>query len=118
MKIAGTWSIGCCKFLQPWREHQDISFEPENRSIASVPKGNTKKVTYRRGQAAKIEGGFVLSPKEAPWLNTYLAKPHRQSQPEGWRSRRHSNCRPGIGHLGPATPHAQKIASRESNFSA
>jgi phage terminase large subunit-like protein len=27
-----------------------------------------------RGQTAKIEGGFVLFPKDAPWLNAYLAE--------------------------------------------
>ena len=30
------------------------------------------KVMRLRAQTAKIEGGFVLFPKEAPWLETYL----------------------------------------------
>jgi predicted phage terminase large subunit-like protein len=30
------------------------------------------KIMRLHGQTAKIEGGFVLFPKEAPWLDTYL----------------------------------------------
>jgi predicted phage terminase large subunit-like protein len=42
-------------------------------SIAQpAPKLEGDKVMRLHAQTAKIEGGFVLFPKEAPWLDTYL----------------------------------------------
>jgi predicted phage terminase large subunit-like protein len=45
----------------------------DNFSIVQpAPKLEGDKVMRLRAQTAKIEGGFVLFPKEAPWLDTYL----------------------------------------------
>ena len=45
----------------------------DNFSIAQpAPKLEGNKVMRLHAQTAKIEGGFVLFPKEAPWLDTYL----------------------------------------------
>jgi predicted phage terminase large subunit-like protein len=45
----------------------------ERFSIArEAPALDGDKVLRLRSQTAKIEGGFVLFPKEAPWLNDYL----------------------------------------------
>jgi predicted phage terminase large subunit-like protein len=45
----------------------------DNFSIAqSAPEIKGDKVMRLRAQTAKIENGFVLFPKEAPWLDTYL----------------------------------------------
>jgi predicted phage terminase large subunit-like protein len=38
----------------------------------AAPALDGDKIMRLRGQTAKIEGGFVLFPKEAPWLDTYL----------------------------------------------
>ena len=48
-------------------------FRADGFSIAQAsPKLDGDKVMRLRAQTAKIEGGFVLFPKEAPWLDTYL----------------------------------------------
>jgi predicted phage terminase large subunit-like protein len=45
----------------------------DNFSIAQPsPKAEGDKVMRLRAQTAKIEGGFVLFPKDAPWLDIYL----------------------------------------------
>src|SRR5262249_4456386 len=38
----------------------------------AAPAGDGDKVMRLRAQTAKIEGGFVLFPTEAPWLEIYL----------------------------------------------
>jgi predicted phage terminase large subunit-like protein len=38
----------------------------------AAPALDGDKIMRLRGQTAKIEGGFVFFPKEAPWLDTYL----------------------------------------------
>ncbi len=38
----------------------------------AAPALDGDKIMRLRSQTAKIEGGFVLFPKEAPWLDTYL----------------------------------------------
>ena len=38
----------------------------------AAPLGDGDKVMRLRAQTAKIEGGFVLFPKAAPWLDAYL----------------------------------------------
>ena len=35
---------------------------------------DSDKIMRLNSQTAKIAGGFVLFPKEAPWLDTYLAE--------------------------------------------
>jgi predicted phage terminase large subunit-like protein len=40
--------------------------------VKEAPVIDGDKVMRLRGQTAKIEGGFVVFPKEAPWLDTYL----------------------------------------------
>jgi predicted phage terminase large subunit-like protein len=40
--------------------------------VQAAPNLDGDKVMRLRGQTAKIEGGFVLFPKEAHWLDTYL----------------------------------------------
>ena len=45
----------------------------DNFSLAqAAPAGDGDKVMRLRAQTAKIEGGFVLFPTEAPWLEIYL----------------------------------------------
>jgi predicted phage terminase large subunit-like protein len=40
--------------------------------VQAAPALDGDKIMRLRAQTAKIEGGFVLFPKEAHWLNTYL----------------------------------------------
>jgi predicted phage terminase large subunit-like protein len=40
--------------------------------VQAAPAMDGDKVMRLRGQTAKIEGGFVLFPKQAHWLETYL----------------------------------------------
>lgn len=40
--------------------------------VKPAPSLTGDKIMRLRSQTAKIEGGFVLFPKEAPWLDTYL----------------------------------------------
>ena len=40
--------------------------------VKEAPVIDGDKVMRLHGQTAKIEGGFVAFPKEAPWLDTYL----------------------------------------------
>jgi predicted phage terminase large subunit-like protein len=40
--------------------------------VQSAPALEGDKIMRLHGQTAKIEGGFVLFPKKAPWLDTYL----------------------------------------------
>jgi predicted phage terminase large subunit-like protein len=40
--------------------------------VEAAPSIDGDKVMRLRGQTAKIEGGFVLLPKEAAWLNAYI----------------------------------------------
>jgi predicted phage terminase large subunit-like protein len=40
--------------------------------VQAAPGIDGDKIMRLRAQTAKIEGGFVLLPKEAPWLNTYV----------------------------------------------
>jgi predicted phage terminase large subunit-like protein len=40
--------------------------------VEAAPALEGDKIMRLHGQTAKIEGGFVLLPKEAPWLDTYL----------------------------------------------
>jgi predicted phage terminase large subunit-like protein len=42
--------------------------------VQAAPVIDGDKIMRLRGQTAKIEGGFVLLPKEAVWLNTYVAE--------------------------------------------
>ena len=42
--------------------------------VQAAPAIDGDKVMRLRAQTAKIEGGFVLFPKEAPWLDTYLTE--------------------------------------------
>jgi predicted phage terminase large subunit-like protein len=42
--------------------------------VQAAPAIDGDKVMRLRAQTAKIEGGFVLFPKEAHWLDTYLAE--------------------------------------------
>jgi predicted phage terminase large subunit-like protein len=42
--------------------------------VAAAPALEGDKIMRLHGQTAKIEGGFVLFPKEAPWLETYLTE--------------------------------------------
>jgi predicted phage terminase large subunit-like protein len=42
--------------------------------VQAAPPIDGDKVMRLRAQTAKIEGGFVLFPKEANWLDTYLAE--------------------------------------------
>ena len=42
--------------------------------VQAAPVIDGDKVMRLRAQTAKIEGGFVLFPEEAPWLDTYLAE--------------------------------------------
>jgi predicted phage terminase large subunit-like protein len=42
--------------------------------VQATPSLDGDKVMRLRGQTAKIEGGFVLFPKDAPWLNAYLTE--------------------------------------------
>ena len=45
----------------------------DNFSLAqAAPAGDGDKVMRLRAQTAKIEGGFVLFPTAAPWLELYL----------------------------------------------
>jgi predicted phage terminase large subunit-like protein len=47
----------------------------ENFSIIqAAPDVDGDKIMRLRAQTAKIEGGFVLFPREAPWLHAYLAE--------------------------------------------
>lgn len=43
-------------------------------SVQAAPALDGDKVMRLRSQTAKIDGGFVLFPKEAPWLGTYLSE--------------------------------------------
>ena len=40
--------------------------------MQSAPDLDGDKIMQLRRQTAKIEGGFVLFPSEAPWLNAYM----------------------------------------------
>jgi hypothetical protein len=40
--------------------------------VQASPSLDGDKVMRLRAQTAKIEGGFVIFPEEAPWLDTYL----------------------------------------------
>ena len=40
--------------------------------VQAAPALDGDKTMRLRGQAAKIEGGFVLLPEDAPWFNTYI----------------------------------------------
>jgi predicted phage terminase large subunit-like protein len=40
--------------------------------VQAAPALDGDKTMRLRGQTAKIEGGFVLFPKDAPWFNTYV----------------------------------------------
>jgi predicted phage terminase large subunit-like protein len=41
-------------------------------TVQAAPAIEGDKIMRLRAQTAKIEGGFVLFPKEAPWLDTYI----------------------------------------------
>ena len=42
--------------------------------VEAAPANNDDKVMRLRAQTAKIEGGFVLFPEKAPWLDAYLVE--------------------------------------------
>ncbi|YBW38406.1 phage terminase large subunit [Nitrobacter sp. TKz-YC01] len=50
---------------------QELRSEGLSR-IQATPAVDGDKTVRLRAQTAKIEGGFVLLPKEAPWLNAYI----------------------------------------------
>jgi predicted phage terminase large subunit-like protein len=52
---------------------QDLRGEHFSR-VQAAPTLDGDKVMRLRGQTAKIEGGFVLFPENAPWLRAYLAE--------------------------------------------
>lgn len=52
---------------------QELRGEQFSR-VQAAPALDGDKVMRLRSQTAKFEGGFVLLPKDAPWLNTYLSE--------------------------------------------
>jgi predicted phage terminase large subunit-like protein len=42
--------------------------------VQAAPANNDEKAMRLRAQTAKIEGGFVLFPEKAPWLDAYLSE--------------------------------------------
>ena len=43
-------------------------------NIQAAPTTDSDKIMRLRAQTAKIDGGFVLFPKQAPWLDSYLVE--------------------------------------------